>query len=91
MAYFEMAKTVLKSVLHGPATIRYPAQPAKITPISRGHVTIDPSTCISCGMYMRKFPVGARSCVTREEKKWEPMLCAANSTTRRIALSVRSV
>jgi len=70
MAYFEMAKTVLKSVLHGPATIRYPAQPAKKTPISRGHVTIDPSKCISCGMCMRKCPSDA-ICVSREEKTWE--------------------
>ncbi|HDS62641.1 MAG TPA: 4Fe-4S dicluster domain-containing protein [Methanofollis liminatans] len=70
MAYFEMAKTVLKSVIHGPSTIRYPAEPAKITPISRGHVTIDPSQCISCGMCMRKCPSDA-ICVSREEKTWE--------------------
>ncbi|TAJ44741.1 4Fe-4S binding protein [Methanofollis fontis] len=70
MAYFEMAKTVVKSVIRGPATIRYPAEPAKKTPISRGHVTIDPSRCISCGMCMRKCPADA-ICVVREEKTWE--------------------
>ncbi|QSZ66032.1 4Fe-4S dicluster domain-containing protein [Methanofollis aquaemaris] len=70
MVYFEMAKTVIKSLIHGPSTIRYPAEPAKQYPISRGHVTIDPAKCISCGMCMRKCPADA-ICVMRDEKLWE--------------------
>lgn len=70
MGYFQMTKTVVKSIIHGPSTIRYPSVPGKKTPISRGHVTIDPSKCISCGMCMRKCPANA-ICVERKEKTWE--------------------
>ena len=33
-----MALTVLKNLVKGPATIRYPYQPAKVTPVTRGHL-----------------------------------------------------
>jgi len=69
MAFFEMAKTAIKSVLGKPATRRYPFVAAKVTPISRGHVTIDVSSCISCGMCMKKCPAEA-ICVNKEEKTW---------------------
>ncbi|MDI9632994.1 MAG: 4Fe-4S binding protein [Methanolinea sp.] len=69
MGYFEMAKVALLTVLKKPATRRYPAVPAKSTPLSRGQVTIDPSRCISCGLCMKKCPAGA-ICVRKEEKTW---------------------
>jgi|SRR5665647_1556170 len=70
MAFFEMVKTALKTVLQQPATILYPAQPAKKTLLSRGHVTIDESRCISCGTCQRKCPAQALV-VNKESKIWQ--------------------
>ena len=69
MAFFEMAKTAIKSVISRPATLMYPSRPAKMTDISRGHVVFDGSMCISCGLCMKKCPAEA-ICVAREEKTW---------------------
>jgi formate hydrogenlyase subunit 6/NADH:ubiquinone oxidoreductase subunit I len=70
MAFFEMVKTALRTVVQKPATILYPAQAAKKTPISRGHVTIEESRCISCGTCQRKCPAQA-IVVTKEAKTWQ--------------------
>jgi ech hydrogenase subunit F len=70
MAFFEMAKTALRTVLSSPATIRYPAEPAKKTLLTRGHVTIDESRCISCGTCQRKCPAQA-ILLNKEEKTWQ--------------------
>ncbi len=69
MAFFEMVKTAIRTVLRRPATRRYPSVPAKCTPLSRGRVSLDPSRCISCGICMKKCPSGA-ICVRKEEKTW---------------------
>ncbi len=70
MAFFEMVKTALRTVLNRPATILYPAEPAKKTALTRGHVTIDESKCISCGTCQRKCPSQALV-VNKEEKTWQ--------------------
>jgi len=70
MVFFEMVKTALRTVSRRPVTILYPAQPAKKTPLSRGHVTIDASRCISCGTCQRKCPAQA-IVVVREAKTWQ--------------------
>ena len=69
MGYFEMAKTAIRSVISRPATLMYPAQPGKRSSLSRGHVVIDVSRCISCGMCMKKCPSEA-ICVDKEVKTW---------------------
>ena len=70
MVYFEMVRTALRTVIGQPATILYPAQAAKKTPISRGHVTIDPARCISCMTCQRKCPTQA-IVVSKEAKTWQ--------------------
>jgi ech hydrogenase subunit F len=70
MAFFEMAKTAMRWVLGKPATLMYPAEPAKKTAISRGHVVFDGSKCISCSICMKKCPAEA-ICVKKEEKIWQ--------------------
>ncbi len=70
MVFFEMVKTALKTVVHRPATILYPAEAAKKTDLSRGHVTIDESRCISCGTCQRKCPAQA-IIVNKEAKTWQ--------------------
>jgi formate hydrogenlyase subunit 6/NADH:ubiquinone oxidoreductase subunit I len=69
MAFFEMAKTAIRTVISRPVTLMYPVKPGKRTRLSRGHVMIDPSRCISCGMCMRKCPSEA-ICVEKEAKIW---------------------
>ena len=70
MAFFEMTKTALKTLLSRPATILYPVQPAKKNPLSRGHVTIEEIRCISCGTCQRNCPSQA-IIVNKEAKTWQ--------------------
>jgi len=70
MAFFEMTKTAIKTLFSRPVTILYPAQPAKKTPLSRGHVVNDGSRCISCGICMKKCPSQA-ILLEKEAKTWQ--------------------
>jgi formate hydrogenlyase subunit 6/NADH:ubiquinone oxidoreductase subunit I len=70
MAFFEMVRTALRTVLQHPVTILYPAQAAKKTPISRGHVVFDGSKCISCSICQRKCPSQA-IVLSKEAKSWQ--------------------
>jgi formate hydrogenlyase subunit 6/NADH:ubiquinone oxidoreductase subunit I len=70
MAFFEMVRTALRTVLQKPVTILYPAQAAKKTPISRGHVVFDGSKCISCSICLRKCPSQA-ILLNKEAKTWQ--------------------
>lgn len=70
MAFFEMVRTALRTVLQQPVTILYPAQAAKKTPLTRGHVILDESRCISCGTCQRKCPAQA-ILISKEAKTWQ--------------------
>ncbi len=70
MTFFQMTKTVLKSLFTRPATLMYPVKPAKKTDATRGHVKIDPTKCITCRICQRKCPTQA-ICVDVKEKTWE--------------------
>jgi ech hydrogenase subunit F len=70
MSFFQMTKTVLKSLFSRPATLMYPVKPAKKTDATRGHVKIDPTKCITCRICQRKCPTQA-ICVDVKEKTWE--------------------
>jgi ech hydrogenase subunit F len=70
MAFFEMTKTAIKTLISRPATILYPAQPAKKTVLTRGHVMNDGSRCISCGICMKKCPSQA-ILLEKEAKTWQ--------------------
>ena len=70
MTFFEMANTAIRTVVSKPATILYPVQAAKKTDLSRGHVTIDPARCISCGTCQRKCPAQA-IIISKEAKTWQ--------------------
>jgi ech hydrogenase subunit F len=70
MGFFEMTKTVLRNLSAKPVTRLYPVTKARVCPLTRGHVTIDPSKCISCGLCMRRCPAQAIQ-LEKEEKIWE--------------------
>ena len=70
MTFFQNTKTVIKSLFSRPATLMYPAKPAKITENTRGHVTINPAGCITCRTCQRKCPSQA-IVVDVKEKSWQ--------------------
>ncbi len=70
MVFFEMVKTALRTVVQRPVTMLYPAQAAKKTALTRGHVTIDESRCISCGTCQRKCPSQA-IVLNKDAKTWQ--------------------
>ena len=70
MTLFQMTKTVLKNLFSRPATLMYPAKPAKKTANTRGHVEIDPAKCITCKMCQRKCPTQAIE-VDNKDRTWQ--------------------
>ena len=48
----------------------YPVKPANKTPLTRGHVKINPAGCITCRSCQRKCPTQA-ICVEVKEKTWQ--------------------
>jgi len=70
MVILKMAATAIKSLFSRPATLMYPARPAKRTSATRGHIVIDPANCITCRSCQRKCPSGA-ICVEVKEKTWQ--------------------
>jgi ech hydrogenase subunit F len=70
MAFFEMVKTALRTVVQEPATILYRVQAAKKSPLTRGHVVQDGSRCISCSICVKKCPSQAIVLI-KEAKTWQ--------------------
>lgn len=70
MTLFENTKIVISSLFTRPATLMYPAKPAKKTANTRGHVIINPAGCITCRTCQRKCPTQAIN-VDVKEKTWE--------------------
>ncbi|MDO4552965.1 MAG: 4Fe-4S binding protein [Bacillota bacterium] len=72
----KMKKTVLGSLFKKPATLMYPVIPREYPEISKGHIAVDMSACILCGICARKCPTHAIQ-VDRASKTWtiERMRC----------------
>jgi formate hydrogenlyase subunit 6/NADH:ubiquinone oxidoreductase subunit I len=64
-----MSRIVLKNLLAGPATRRYPYVVRPAFPGSRGRITIDYPQCIHCGACARRCPAKA-IVVSRDPKSW---------------------
>jgi len=67
---FTMAKRILKSLASGPATLRYPHEPAKRYDASRGHIEIKIEDCIFCGLCSKNCPADAIE-VSKDDRTWE--------------------
>lgn len=65
-----MLKRALVNVASKPATLMYPATPAKRYETSRGHITIAIDDCIYCGNCERHC-VSQAIVVDREARTWE--------------------
>ena len=76
MAYFEMTTLALKWALTRPTTSRYPFEPRRVIPRTRGQLVFSKETCVFCTVCARKCPTGALV-VNRARKKWaiDRLLC----------------
>ena len=69
MALLPMARIVLKNLISGPATRRYPFVVRPAYAESRGRIAIDYPACIHCGACARRCPANAIK-VGKEPKSW---------------------
>ena len=70
MATFKIGKVVLGSLFKKPATRMYPVVAREWQDRTRGHVEIDVTSCITCGICQRKCPANAIT-VSRDARTWE--------------------
>ncbi len=69
MSLFPMVRFVLKNLISGPSTRRYPYVVRPAFASSRGRITIDYPKCIHCGACARRCPAAA-IVVGKEPKSW---------------------
>jgi ech hydrogenase subunit F len=69
MAYFEISRLVVKWALTKPPTTRYPFEPRRLIPGSRGQLVFTKDNCVYCTVCAKKCPTGALL-VNRAQKKW---------------------
>ena len=69
MSYFEMSRLALKWALTRPPTSRYPFEPRRLMPGSRGQLVFTRDNCVYCTVCAKKCPTGALL-VNRAQKKW---------------------
>jgi len=69
MAYFAMSKLALKWARTKPPTSRYPFEPRRALPGSRGRLIFTRDNCVYCTVCAKKCPTGA-ILVHRPSKKW---------------------
>jgi ech hydrogenase subunit F len=76
MAYFEMSRLALRWALRKPVTTRYPFEPRRVIPGSRGQLVFTKENCVYCTVCAKKCPTGALT-VNRAQKKWaiDRLLC----------------
>ncbi|MGI6737423.1 MAG: 4Fe-4S binding protein [Anaerovoracaceae bacterium] len=70
MGVFKLGKVVTRSLFHKPATLMYPVIPRQWQERTRGHIEIDVSKCILCGICSRKCPTNAIT-VDRKARTWQ--------------------
>ena len=72
----KFAGTILRNLVHKPATKRYPTEAPVYFDRTRGHIEIDIDSCIFCGICSRRCPSNAIT-VKKDETSWgiERMRC----------------
>ena len=69
MSILDISVLLLKNLVRGPATRRYPAVKREPFAATRGGVDVDASTCILCSLCQKKCPTEAIA-VDREGRTW---------------------
>ena len=70
MRIFVMAKTVIRNLLKGPATLMYPKRKRVYTRITRGRIENEIEKCIFCGLCGKRCPTYAIT-VSKENREWD--------------------
>jgi len=76
MPYFTLTPLALRWALRKPPTRRYPFEPRRLVPRSRGALAFHKPSCVFCTVCARKCPTGALS-VHRAQRRWtvDRLLC----------------
>lgn len=69
MAYFTMSRLALKWAFTKPCTTRYPFEPRRALPGSRGSLVFARDNCVYCTVCAKRCPTGALA-VNRAQKRW---------------------
>lgn len=69
MRIFVMARTVIRNLFQGPATLMYPTKKREYTKITRGAIENEIGKCIFCGLCGKRCPTYAIT-VSKENREW---------------------
>jgi ech hydrogenase subunit F len=69
VAFFRMKQMILAWTFRRPVTTRYPFEPRKVIPGSRGNLEIQVASCVFCGLCAKRCPTDALQ-VDRPNKNW---------------------
>lgn len=76
MGVFKLGKMTLGSLFKKPETLQYPFETEEPPAGLKGHISIDATTCILCGMCDRSCPADAIG-VDKPQRQWsiDPLRC----------------
>lgn len=69
MSVLSIAKTLFKSLFHGPYTVEYPLKEKELYERTRGKIDIDIASCIFCSICEKRCPTSAIK-VDKGAKAW---------------------
>lgn len=69
MGSFKLGGMTFGSLFKKPETVQYPAQHKEAPVGLKGHITLDESTCILCGICQKTCPCGTIE-VNKAERTW---------------------
>ncbi|MEJ5360122.1 MAG: 4Fe-4S binding protein [Desulfobacterales bacterium] len=73
---FELAPVILRNLLRGPATRRYPLVTREPFPRARGEIENEISRCTLCGLCARRCPARCLEVEPQSGRwRWDPFVC----------------
>ena len=69
-SFFYLAPQVIRTLLRGPGTTRFPDEPARFHAAYRGRVRANAENCVGCGLCVKDCPAGALSLEKRSKQSF---------------------